>query len=109
MSEAVDALEHLSEDPEAQRAARKRVEDAKFLQMRFALGREDGRNEGLAEGLAQGRVEGRAAILLQLLELRFGPLDADTEERLQSASLSDLERWTERILSAEFVAEVFAE
>lgn len=93
----------------AQRAARKRLEDAKFPQMRFALSREDGRNEGLVQGRAEGRIEGRAAMLRQLLELEFGPLDSETEARLRSASTSDLERWSERISSAESVARGFAE
>ncbi len=59
-------------------------------------GRVEGRNEGRAEGRREGRAEGQRSLLVKLLKLKFGPLDAATEARLRSASLADLGRWAER-------------
>ncbi|WP_285259528.1 DUF4351 domain-containing protein [Halopseudomonas bauzanensis] len=65
-------------------------------------------NEGRLEGRQEGRQEGKLDVLLRLLTRRFGPLDAATEQRLQNASASDLERWTDNILDARTLDEVFA-
>ncbi len=62
----------------------------------------------LNEGRLEGRQEGKLDILLRLLTRRFGPLDAATEQRLQKASVDDLERWTDNILDARTLDEVFA-
>ncbi|MBS9402911.1 hypothetical protein KG088_04650 [Halomonas sp. TRM85114] len=40
---------------------------------------------------------------------RFGPLDADTQRRLQQATTDELERWAENVLDAPSLAEVFGE
>lgn len=62
----------------------------------------------LNEGRLEGRQEGKLDILLRLLARRFGPLDAATEQRLQKASADDLERWTDNILDARTLDEVFS-
>jgi hypothetical protein len=52
--------------------------------------------------------EGRAETILRLMTKRFGPLPPETKERVRSATLPELERWTDRILEAKTLAEVFA-
>jgi len=59
---------------------------------------------GLTERLLN---EGRQDVLLRLLTRRFGPLDPTTEQRLQQASSEELERWTDNILDAQTLDEVF--
>lgn len=54
----------------------------------------------LNEGRQEGRQEGEQNLLLRLLTRRFGPLDAATEQRVQQASLEELERWADNILDA---------
>lgn len=49
---------------------------------------------------AAGEVHGRAAVLLKLLQLKFGPLPQAAAERVQSANIDELDAWTERVLSA---------
>jgi predicted transposase/invertase (TIGR01784 family) len=73
-----------------------------------------GRAEGLAQGLAQGREEGReegrrtlAAVLANLLHLKFGAPSAQVRQRLDEASAEDLARWTERVLTAATLDDVF--
>jgi hypothetical protein len=58
-------------------------------------------------GLERGRQEGEVAVLRRLLTRRFGVLPTWVEERLTQASLQELERWTDRILEARQLEEVF--
>ena len=52
--------------------------------------------------------EGRAETILRLMTKRFGPLPPETKDRVRSATLHELERWTDRILDAKTLADVFA-
>ena len=56
--------------------------------------------EGRAEGLMEGRVEGEAALLLRLLERRFGALPAEVRDRVAGADAAALETWGLRVLDA---------
>ncbi|MGL1835180.1 DUF4351 domain-containing protein, partial [Rhodocyclaceae bacterium SMB388] len=49
------------------------------------------------------------AVLARLLTRRFGPLDDATRSRLEQGTLEELERWSERILDAGSLDEVFSE
>jgi predicted transposase YdaD len=64
-------------------------------------------DEGLAKGLTEGRAEGRRSTLAKQMQLRFGPLTPATEARLQAADEATLDRWTERILTAASLDELF--
>jgi hypothetical protein len=61
---------------------------------------------GIAKGLDQGRQEGEARMLLGLLEARFGPLAAETRERVEGADTETLLRWGRRLLSAGRLEEI---
>jgi flagellar biosynthesis/type III secretory pathway protein FliH len=78
-----------------------------------AKGREEGHARGREEGHARGREEGRIealrGTLRKLLVLKFQALDAATEARLQSASSEALDRYLQRLLTAESLAAVFAD
>ena len=56
---------------------------------------------------AEGRREGEAAMLLQLLQLRFGPLPAEVTARVTAADADMLLRWSAQVLSAPTLAAVF--
>jgi hypothetical protein len=60
------------------------------------------------EGRQEGRREGEAEMLLRLLHIRFGTLPADTEAHVQAADPETLLRWSERVLTAATLDEVFA-
>jgi len=47
--------------------------------------------------------------LLKLLALKFGTLDPSVQARVTTAGLEKLERWAERILTAERLEAVFEE
>lgn len=78
-------------------------------------GRTLGRNEGRIEGRAEGRIEGHTegltegsvAILQRLLQRKFGTLPPDVVAKLGQAPIPLLCRWSERLLDAQTLEEVF--
>ena len=48
-------------------------------------------------------------MLEKQLRLKFGELPADIRARLETAKAPELERWGERILSADSLGEVFVD
>jgi predicted transposase YdaD len=65
-----------------------------------AEGREQGLAQGREQGLQQGLAQGQRALVLRPLHRRFGPLDEGTRSRLDRATVQDLERWAEQLLTA---------
>ena len=72
-----------------------------------AQGRTEGHAQGRTEGHAQGRVEGRAALLLELLERRFGTVPTDVAQRVREATVQQLSDWGERLFRADSLSDVF--
>ena len=80
-----------------------------------AKGRSEGRSEGKAEGRAEGKAEGRAegqaeatrALVARQLERKFGPLTPEHQALLDSATLEQLEQYSDTLLTASFLDEVF--
>lgn len=69
---------------------------------------EQGIEKGIEQGIKQGKLEGRASTLQKLLQLKFGPLPQELEQRLFHAGEAELDVWTERVLFAELLQAVFA-
>jgi len=61
----------------------------------------------IEKGLQEGRQEGERVLLRRLLTQRFGPLPDGVEQWLHTATVPDLERWADRVLDAQHLAEVF--
>lgn len=58
----------------------------------------------------EGREQASRAILLRLVQRRFGPtLDPQLEQRLRSASSEQAEAWSLRVLTASSLAELLAD
>jgi hypothetical protein len=57
----------------------------------------------------EGRAEGKAATLLRQITRRFGAPAAGVVARLHAATGDDLDRWTDRILDATSLDDLFAE
>ena len=68
-----------------------------------------GRSEGKSEGRTEGRTEEARRMLARLLTRRFGVSATEVDERLQAATLEQLEAWIDRILDADSVDALFAE
>lgn len=63
---------------------------------------------GLQKGLKKGRREGEVRLLRRLLQHRFGKLPAWIDKRLNAGSTKDLEHWSDRVLDAVILEDVFA-
>ena len=59
--------------------------------------------------VARGQVEGRAALVRRLLTVRFGPLTDDVRERIDKASIAELDVIVERLLSARTLQEALGQ
>jgi hypothetical protein len=57
---------------------------------------------------AEEQVKGHANALLRLLQKRFGEVAPEITTRVRNASMPELDRWTDRILDARTLDEVFA-
>jgi len=69
--------------------------------------RTEGREEGMRQGMQQGMQRGEAAVLLRLIERRFGSgAAARCRDRIEKADADTLLVWSERILTAESVEDV---
>ena len=72
-------------------------------------GHQEGHKEGHKEGRDEGRKEGERTLLLRQLRARFGELPAAAIARIDAAEVAELERWGERVLAAQTLAEVLDE
>lgn len=64
-----------------------------------------GMAEGKAEGIAEGRAEGRAEFAIRLLTRRFGELPGSIRDRIHGASIDELDRIGDRLLTADSLTE----
>jgi hypothetical protein len=69
---------------------------------------QQGRQEGLQQGLQEGFQQGEVFLLTHLLRRRFDPLPDWTTERLAQASREESEQWTEQVLEAQRLEDIFA-
>jgi len=99
LKQAIDALDRLSADPEA----RLRAEQREMALLSYELDLTKARGEGRVQGLQ----EGKAALLQQLLTIKFGELPGAVVSRLASANEAELSRWSERMLSKDSLDLVF--
>ena len=67
-----------------------------------------GKAEGLAEGKSEGLTEGHARVFIALFEKKFGPMSDAVLARVTSASADQLLRFSERLLSATTLDDVFS-
>lgn len=70
-----------------------------------------GVQHGLEQGLEQGREEGcrlgAAELLARQLTQRFGPLPKTVQKRLSKASMEQLQAWSDAMLEAQTLKQVF--
>jgi hypothetical protein len=64
------------------------------------------RSEFARRYVAEGEARGEAKVLLKQLTLKFGPLPQGVAERVQAASIEELDRWAERVLTADRLEQV---
>ncbi|MEI6414381.1 MAG: DUF4351 domain-containing protein [Pseudomonadota bacterium] len=60
-----------------------------------------GEARGEARGIVKGKAEGKAESLYRLLTRRFGALSEWAEQRIEGASLEQIDAWLDGIFDAE--------
>lgn len=61
--------------------------------------------EGYGRGKAEGKAEGRAEVVLRQLARRFGDLPENIRVRIRGASIEDLDRIGDQLLTATSLSE----
>ena len=89
------------------RAAFPELADLQEVRAMLAERVQEWTKEWREQGLEQGRKEGELLILTRQLEHRFGPLSENYKRRLQETDADNLLKWSERILTAASIEEVF--
>ena len=121
-AQAVRGLTHLEPDPEKQlkyldfidiytglddnereRYQREYADEANTMST-FA---ERFREEGRAQGVQQGMQRGEAAVLTRQLERKFGAVPEAAHQRIEAADEETLLEWSERVLTATCIDDVF--
>ena len=59
-----------------------------------------GLEQGLEQGVEQGIQQGEAALLLRLIESRFGPASSQVKTRIAGADANTILTWSERLFAA---------
>ena len=77
------------------------------LEQGLRKGLREGRREGRLEGQREGRNEGVRRVFLRLLERKFGTPDTATQRRIEQARDEQLLTWSENLLSADRLEDVF--
>ncbi|MBF0159724.1 MAG: Rpn family recombination-promoting nuclease/putative transposase [Magnetococcales bacterium] len=104
--------------PDAERCAYERYQEdlhyqASMVESTYGLGKLEGLKEGIQigeqKGLKEGRQEGETRVLLRFLRRRFEPLPDWVEPRIAAANLELLELWTDRVLAAQSLQDVFGD
>jgi predicted transposase/invertase (TIGR01784 family) len=67
------------------------------------------REKSLQEGLEQGARDGEARVLLRQLQFKLGPVSSTVEERVRTAGSDQILAWSERVLTAESLDDVFGD
>uniref|UniRef100_UPI00102B1FC5 DUF4351 domain-containing protein n=1 Tax=Candidatus Magnetaquicoccus inordinatus TaxID=2496818 RepID=UPI00102B1FC5 len=88
-------------------AARVEAWAQEYEQRGMQKGMQQGMQQGIQQGIQQGMQQGKAEILLRLLERRFGQVPPHIEALLAQADIPLIEAWTDRLLDARTLEDIF--
>ena len=81
--------------------------DQRGMQRGLAQGREEGIEKGIEQGIEQGCAALRS-ILASILVRRFGRVPGGAQQRIDAASIAELEQWIRRAMEVDDADAVFA-
>lgn len=101
MATAVEALEHLSQDPEARRLAREREDSVLLYELEKRFHRREGRREGREEGREEARAEARERLkaILRKLCTSMGIEPTPEQRAALDDPATDLDALLETVIS----------
>lgn len=70
-------------------------------------GKNEGMQHGMRHGMQQGELKGKRALLERLLSKRFGLIPSAFLKKLENASEELLLEWSDRIIEAKTLHDVF--
>lgn len=76
-------------------------------QMGLERGLQQGIEQGIQQGIEQGMQRGAQAVLLRQLHAKFGVLPDDILNQVEQADPEQIEKWSEQILTAENLHDLF--
>ena len=80
---------------------------ATLAQEWIAEGKAQGIQQGMQQGMQQGIQQGEISILLRLMRTKFGALSNEIETRINQANSEQLLSWSDNVLSAQTIDEIF--
>jgi len=95
------------DDNERERYQREHTDEANAMSTFAERFRAEGRSQGIQQGLEQGMQRGEVVMLVRLLERKFGHLPETLRPRIEAADEQTLLAWSERVLSATTLEDVF--
>jgi len=102
----IDIYSRLS-DNEQQRYKEKYPKEVKMMSNFAQRYQQQGLEKGLQQGMQQGMQQGESVMLLRQIEAKFGVPTADIKQRVEAADSADLLQWSERILKAQSIDELW--
>ncbi len=102
----IDFYADLSQEEVMRYRARYLSEEGDIMGLASVL-REEGRQEGVEQGMQQGMQKGVLQLLMRLLEQKFGELSPDLVTKLEQSDETQILLWSENILTADTLGEIF--
>jgi hypothetical protein len=102
----IDIYSGLDEN-ERERYRRDYVEEDELMSTFAERFRAEGWSQGMQVGMEKGMQRGEVAILVRLLERKFGPVSEPLRRRLETADEKALLLWSDRILTATSLDDIF--
>jgi len=102
----IDIYTNLS-DNELQRYQEKYPEEVKKMTSFSQRYEQQGIEKGIQQGMQQGMQQGEAAMLLLLVETKFGSPSAQTIKRIETADSQTLLLWSKRIIAANSLNDIW--
>jgi flagellar biosynthesis/type III secretory pathway protein FliH len=69
--------------------------------------KQQGIKQGMQQGIQRGKQQGKSALLLRLVKNRFGKIPIWAEEKISTATKTELDEWSDNIFIATTIEELF--
>ena len=73
----------------------------------YEIGWECGMEKGIEKGMEKGMEKGERVLLHRLITKRFGGIPENLQEKINSATSSQLEEWADKMIRAETIEDIF--